>query len=251
MTIQEMLERKAELGYSNAVLAEISGVPLSTVQKVLGGFTLNPRRKTLRALENALRREQAAAETEALREAARAAIPKKTGKKKAFEILKAGRRAELIDGQFYSLPMPSPRHQEIIARLLVVLANHFAKENFPEKILLPPFGVFPDGENGADYFEPDLMVVSRPELLTETGCMGAPDWVLEVASPATKFRDYTVKPVKYRAAGVRECWIADPAAGIVIVYGFDGGEEMNIYAFGEEIPFRLYPGLTAKLPPIR
>ena len=37
MTIQEMQERKRELGYSYAKIAELSGVPVGTVQKVLGG----------------------------------------------------------------------------------------------------------------------------------------------------------------------------------------------------------------------
>ena len=36
MTIQEMQERKRELGYSYAKIAELSGVPVGTVQKVLG-----------------------------------------------------------------------------------------------------------------------------------------------------------------------------------------------------------------------
>ena len=51
MTIQEMLERKKELGYSYEQVSELSGVPLGTVQKVLGGITQSPRYDTLRALE--------------------------------------------------------------------------------------------------------------------------------------------------------------------------------------------------------
>ena len=43
MTIKEMQERKRELGYSYAQIAELSGLPLGTVQKVLGGITLTPR----------------------------------------------------------------------------------------------------------------------------------------------------------------------------------------------------------------
>ena len=54
MTLEEMRERKRALGYSNEILAERSGVPLATVQKVLSGITKNPRRKTVEALELAL-----------------------------------------------------------------------------------------------------------------------------------------------------------------------------------------------------
>lgn len=42
MTIQEMKRRKRELGYSNAKVAELSGVPLGTVQKIFSGETSYP-----------------------------------------------------------------------------------------------------------------------------------------------------------------------------------------------------------------
>ena len=54
MTLQEMRKRKGELGYSYEMLAEMAELPLSTVQKVLGGVTKHPRRKTIEALERVL-----------------------------------------------------------------------------------------------------------------------------------------------------------------------------------------------------
>ena len=54
MTIKEMQERKRELGFSNDYIAQKSGVPLSTVQKIMGGFTKAPRRATIEALEKVL-----------------------------------------------------------------------------------------------------------------------------------------------------------------------------------------------------
>ena len=54
MTIHEIRLRKQELGYTNAQLAQLSGVPLGTVMKVLSGATKSPRRETLLALEKAL-----------------------------------------------------------------------------------------------------------------------------------------------------------------------------------------------------
>ena len=55
MTIQEMNERRKELGYQYDRLSELSGVPVGTLQKVLGGITKSPRYDTLRALESVLR----------------------------------------------------------------------------------------------------------------------------------------------------------------------------------------------------
>ena len=52
MTIQEMNEKKRELGYSYEQIALMSGIPISTVQKVLGGVTKAPRYETLKALED-------------------------------------------------------------------------------------------------------------------------------------------------------------------------------------------------------
>ena len=46
MKLEEMQRRKKELGYSNEKLAELSGVPLGTVQKVMSGSTRSPRQKT-------------------------------------------------------------------------------------------------------------------------------------------------------------------------------------------------------------
>lgn len=54
MTIQEMQKRKRELGYTYAEIAKRSGLPLPTVQKVLGGTTKSPRYDTILALENVL-----------------------------------------------------------------------------------------------------------------------------------------------------------------------------------------------------
>lgn len=51
MTIQEMKEKKKEIGYTYSQIAELSGVPLGTVQKIFNGSTSSPRYDTLRALE--------------------------------------------------------------------------------------------------------------------------------------------------------------------------------------------------------
>jgi len=54
MTIEQMKERKTELGYTNEKIAELSGVPLGTVQKVFAGVTKAPRYDTIQKLQKAL-----------------------------------------------------------------------------------------------------------------------------------------------------------------------------------------------------
>ena len=51
MTIQEMKDKKKEKGYTYAQIADLSGVPLGTVQKIFSGETESPRYDTLTALE--------------------------------------------------------------------------------------------------------------------------------------------------------------------------------------------------------
>ena len=56
MTIDEMLDRKRELGYTYEQIARLSGLPLATVQKVLGKITKSPRYDTVCALEKVLKK---------------------------------------------------------------------------------------------------------------------------------------------------------------------------------------------------
>lgn len=54
MTIQEMQEKKREMGITYAEIARRAGLPLPTVQKVLSGTTRSPRYETIIALEKVL-----------------------------------------------------------------------------------------------------------------------------------------------------------------------------------------------------
>ena len=58
MTIDEMNQKKKEYGYSYKYIAETSGVPISTVQKVLGKITSAPRKTTLDALYKVFRTDE-------------------------------------------------------------------------------------------------------------------------------------------------------------------------------------------------
>lgn len=54
MTIAEMNRARKEKNLTYEQISRISGVPISTVQKVFGGITGNPRKDTIRKLERAL-----------------------------------------------------------------------------------------------------------------------------------------------------------------------------------------------------
>lgn len=69
--------------------------------------------------------------------------------------------------------------------------------------ILAPFAVFLN-ENDKTYLEPDLRVICDKNKLTDKGCNGAPDWIIEIVSPSSKRMDYMTKLFKYRSSGVRE-----------------------------------------------
>ena len=57
LTIEEMRRRKKELGYTNEQIAELSGVPLGTVQKIFAGVTDTPRYATIMSLSKVFQKE--------------------------------------------------------------------------------------------------------------------------------------------------------------------------------------------------
>ena len=54
MTIEALKAQKQKLGLTNRRVSELSGIPLSTVNKIFGNTTASPRYHTLLALENLL-----------------------------------------------------------------------------------------------------------------------------------------------------------------------------------------------------
>ena len=92
--------------------------------------------------------------------------------------------------------------------------------------------------------EPDISVICAPNKLTDRGCTGAPDWIVEIASPSNSSHDYIRKLNLYADAGVREYWIVDPLSMKIFVYHL---EETNFkadsYTFKDMIKVNIYDDL--------
>ena len=76
-------------------------------------------------------------------------------------------------------------------------------------------------EDNRNYVEPDISVICDKNKLTDKGCNGAPDWIIEVVSRGSQRMDCMIKLFKYRTAGVKEYWIVDPLKKLVTVYDFE------------------------------
>lgn len=76
-----------------------------------------------------------------------------------------------------------------------------------------------------DVVEPDLLYLSSARaatVLTAQNVRGAPELVVEIASPGTRQRDETAKRRLYERAGVTEYWTVDPELESVRIYRRDG-----------------------------
>ena len=154
--------------------------------------------------------------------------------------LPEGSYVELIDGMLYDLATPSTKHQRMVTELLTVI-NQFIKKNNGDCVVVPaPFSVWLN-KNEETVVEPDICVVCDPNKLTERGCEGAPDWVIEIVSPSNPARDYIIKLKKYLSAGVREYWLVDFDSGLVTVYSGDLSERFPaVYTLKDKVPAGIY-----------
>ena len=83
--------------------------------------------------------------------------------------------------------------------------------------------------------------------ITEKGCCGAPDWIIEIVSPGTERMDYDIKLFKYRSAKVREYWIINPSKQTAMVYDFERGLNTKQYSFNDTIPVCIYQDLEVNI----
>ena len=103
-----------------------------------------------------------------------------------------GQHAELIDGQFYNMALPSRIHQKISYQISRLLENYIESNGGECRVYPPPFAVNLDADD-KDWVEPDISLISDPNKLTDCGCSGAPDLIFEIASPSSRRMDYIIK----------------------------------------------------------
>ena len=160
--------------------------------------------------------------------------------------LPEGQRAELIDGQMYMMAPPRTIHQRISSALHAAIYQYVKSKNGLCEVFAAPFAVFLNAD-GKNYVEPDISVICDKNRINEYGCNGAPDWIIEIASPSDSHRDYGIKLFKYRTAGVREYWIVNPLTQIVTVYDLENEIGTNQYTFNDSIPVCIYDDLSIQI----
>ena len=152
--------------------------------------------------------------------------------------LSDGQRAELIDGELYTMATPSRIHQKLVHFFDWAIGSYIHGKNGDCEIYPAPFAVFLNANNDI-YVEPDISVICDKNKLTDEGCKGAPDWIIEIVSPSSRAMDYNKKLFKYRTAGVREYWIVDPMKQQIMVYNFEH-DTFEQYAFSDKVKAGIY-----------
>ena len=260
MNIEELKKRKAETGFSNKALAEMSGVPLGTVQKIFSGATRSPRRDTIQALARILYSQPdldelmsglpnhtppggVLCEPPAAYGAAASASAKQPGEYtlEDYLALPDDQRVELIDGVFYDMAAPNTLHQAIAGFIYKLLLDHVLEHKGPCKPFMSPVDVQLDRDDRT-VVQPDVLIICDVEKFQNGRVFGAPDFLVEVLSPSTRKRDMSLKLYKYANAGVREYWIVDPVKKAVLVYDLEQMDIPVIYGFGDRIPVKIWNG---------
>jgi Uma2 family endonuclease len=152
-------------------------------------------------------------------------------------------RYELLDGEVYVTPAPSPLHQRLVLRLAQALQQYFAP---PAEVFVSPIDVILTPH---DVVQPDVVVVANPVQVSNRGIEGPPLLAIEVLSPYTTVYDRTTKSRRYAALGIPHYWIVDPEARYVECYHREDSTYRVAVSAGptETLTHPNFPGLQIPL----
>lgn len=168
-----------------------------------------------------------------------------------YESFTENQRLEIIDGYIYNMsPAPSRIHQEIISKLITTLNNYINSNNGKCKVYPAPFDVFLNDTDNIDncknIVQPDISVICDINKLNDKGCVGSPDFIIEVVSPFNPSNDYIRKLSLYERFKVREYWIVNPMNKNILVYILDDNMKYAApvyYTFETKIKVGIYDNL--------
>ncbi len=128
-----------------------------------------------------------------------------------------GKQHELIDGELFVTPAPTPRHQRILRRLAFQLSAYIDANGLGE-VYLAPVDIVLDKHT---VVQPDVLFIRQDRLgiVGEEAIEKAPDLVVEILSPSTFYKDLRRKMAAYSQFGVQEYWIVDPEKQTIELYG--------------------------------
>jgi Uma2 family endonuclease len=123
---------------------------------------------------------------------------------------------EIIDGEMIRKSAPTPMHQRISRKVMVII-DRFISEKKTGEIFQSPIDVYLDEYNKP---QPDLVFVSESKkaIITNDGIVGVPDLIIEIISPTSIIRDRIKKKALYEKMSVPEFWLIDPQYAAIEIY---------------------------------
>ena len=137
---------------------------------------------------------------------------------------------------------PTQTHQVITGFIHAELWNFVIGNKGKCVVNIAPTDVHVDTADNKTIVQPDVMVTCDRDKITNPRIEGAPDLVVEVLSPSTRRKDFSVKVKKYADAGVRELWLVDPRDRRIIVYDFENEDIIRMYTFQDRVPVLIFGG---------
>jgi Uma2 family endonuclease len=156
-----------------------------------------------------------------------------------------GKRYEILDGELYVTPAPSPLHQRVSKRLQRKLEDYFEARGLGEVFNAPIDMIL--GRH--DVAQPDILVVTNPSQISGRGIEGAPLLVVEVLSPSTRRHDREVKMRRYAALAIPHYWIVDPEGKWIACYRLAGDTYRHLPTYEGDVQLvpEDWPDLTIAL----
>ncbi len=164
-------------------------------------------------------------------------------------------RWEIISGAAYDMtPAPSTDHQRVSRRFLTIFEN-FLKDKKCEVFGAPYDVILPENneneKSASTVVQPDIAVICDKSKIKTRGCMGAPDLIIEILSPATSKKDLTVKFELYEYHKVKEYWLVHPEDKYAMVFKLDSKTNRygrpDIYLQKAKIKVGIFKDLIIKL----
>ena len=158
-------------------------------------------------------------------------------------------RWEIINAIAYNMsPAPSWRHQDISANLEFQTQKFLFGKSC--KVYHAPFDVIlqeggESEEEAKTVVQPDIFIICDKSKLTQRGCFGAPDLIIEILSLSTAAKDIEKKFNLYEKFGVKEYWIVYPKEQMIQVYKLDENKKYGrpeIYTSEDKIEVELFNG---------
>ncbi len=163
-------------------------------------------------------------------------------------------RVELLWGYIRRMAAPNERHQQLVGDLYGNIWTYLRGRSC--RVYQAPFDVrLPrkhkiTNEDIITVIQPDVCVICDTAKIDKAGCLGAPDWVIEVLSKGNSKKEMREKFAAYEEAGVREYWIVQPAYSNILVYLLESGKFQaapTLFSTDQDVTPHCFPDLKIDL----